>query len=365
MNFLKPMSALLALSLTLGFAPTALAQSDPSVGACSLESPVYTADQIHIIGVKPNAEVVKELLSSFNDLVSASNRHSINDILKHYDPKFISGDNLSLDQIKSLILETWKTYSNICYSSKPIEMRVDGDWATIETLDHSYATAPPEKDVISVPGKMVSDSRSLLFYRRLGNTWEITSDATVWEQAVIRYGLSDDLEVTLSAPEQVKAGQPYSATIEAKLPEGTFTIANIDNEPLTFPHPKTQDVFRALTGESNNLQRVLTANTDNRNEIVTATLGITNIEQKNSERPSLSLNGIITIVKRVNTVPISGEDMLKAMHRHDIVKTSASGKVDLRKKPEAQPDAATPELEIAPAPSNSAPGHTPEDDEDK
>ncbi len=321
------LSALFAVSLFLTPAALAEAPSLPATShACTKDITVYLPEAIPIVGVDPQSQQAKDLVHVYNDLLKASNEHNITEILKLYNPKFISGDNLNLEQLKSMIQETWQSYPGICYQSKPLEIRVHGDWATIESLDHSYATAPPDKDVINVPGKMVSHSRSQLFLRRIGSSWEIMSDATIWEEATIRYGLADDLKIVLSAPEQVKAGETYSATIQANLPEGTFTLATIDNEPTIYPHQKIDDKFRALNNETNQLQRVLRANTTNHNEIVTATLGLTTVEQSNPERPSLSLSGIATIVKRVNVVPISAEDVMAEMKKQELVRTSANGK---------------------------------------
>ncbi len=329
MKIVKVSSFVLALTLAVSSFAAFSEQAQAAPAAmCKPVSP-FTADQVRVVGAEQNSPAVQALLATFTDLVQASNRHSIEDILKHYNPQFISGDNLTLDQVKSLILDTWKSYPDICYESKPVEIRVHGDWATLETMDSSRATAPPDKDILDVPGKLASESRSMLHFRRIGDTWEITSDNTIWEQAIIRYGIGDAVSITLSAPEQVKAGDTYSATIQATIPDGTFSIATIDNQPLTYPHEKVDDKFRTLTPDTQELQRVLKANTNNHNEIVTATLGLTTLEQKTTERPSLALNGIATIVRRVNVVPISAEDVISEMKKQGTVKTSADGKIDL------------------------------------
>ena len=56
----------------------------------------------------------------------------------------MSGDNLTLEQIRNLILDTWKVFPQIQYKSQPMEVRVHGDWATIESID--TATAPTQID---------------------------------------------------------------------------------------------------------------------------------------------------------------------------------------------------------------------------
>lgn len=342
----------LVIFFLCGGAQPVFAQTHPPVSSCGGNVTYHAPDQVRIIGSEASSSEVQALFKSFNDLLLASNKHSLEDILKHYSPQFISGDNLTLDQVKNLIVETWKSYPDICYDSKPIEVRVHGDWATIETMDRSVATAPADKDILDTPGRLNSESRSLLFFRKIGNSWEITSDSTIWEQAIIRYGVGDDLKVILSAPEQVKAGEDYSVTVQASIPEGTFSIVTIDNQPLTYPHEKVDDKFRTLNPDSSQLQRVLKANTNNRNEIVTATIGLTNLTQKDMERPSLALNGIATVVKRVNVVPISAEDALDQLKRKNMVRTSADGKVNLSDQADLldeEADMQSYELELVPS----------------
>jgi hypothetical protein len=286
-----------------------------------------------VVGETPDSEKVKSLLTTFDDLLSASNNHSLDDVIRHYSPQFISGDHFNLAQLKQLIIETWEAYPDIKYTSTPLEIRFNNHWATMETLDGSLATAPADKDIMeNTPGKMTSQSRSLLFFKQVGEGWELTSDYTLWEEAVIRYGVGEEVPISLSAPDQVKAGQSYSAVVESEVAQNTFIVGNIDNQSIKVPRPEPDQKFRAMEGGPTELQRVLVANSENLNEIVTATLGLTNIMQKyEQERPSLSLNGIVTIVKRVNVIPVSYQDMMKSMEQQELVNYSADGRVDLGK----------------------------------
>jgi len=285
------------------------------------------AMELRVVGAPVNSPDVAHILEIHEDLVKASNQHQLEQVLKNYDPSFMSGDNLTLVQLKSMIEDTWAAYPDIVYTSTPVEVRVNGDWATVETMDNTVGTAKADKEISASNGKLTSQSRSMLYLRRMGPTWEIVSDATLWEQACIRYGVPDTLNVTLSAPEQVKAGEKYSASIQANLPNGAFTIISINNQPITMPHVKVEDKFRTLSGgEDTELQRMLKANAENRNEVVTATIGVTEITQSGGDRPSIALNGIVTVVKRVNVVPISLQDMKAAEKEQETVGTLASGK---------------------------------------
>lgn len=346
---------IVGLVLSLGLVWPAQAAEEIDTLADYQLSGQYSFDttSIRLVGKPEELEDVSTILNVFEELLQASNDHSLNGIIRHYSPTFISGDNFNLKQIQQLIEETWEAYPDIHYKSQPLEIRFHGDYATIETFDIAKAIAPPEDYMIKkLEGKLVSKSRSLLFFKRIGDSWEITSDDTIWEEANIRYGIGEDVKIILSAPEQVKAGESYSAVVKADIPEDTFTIATISNQILEFPHPKVDGKFRALARDSHDLQRVMKANKKNRNEIVTATLGLTNVLQSKQERPSLSVNGIATIVKRVNVVPITSQELAGRSGGHfNVVRHSADGRVDLSKLDDAGEEDY--ELELVQPPDNN------------
>lgn len=298
--------------------------------AVALPPPIATSSDFHVVGAERDSKDVASILEVIQDLVGASNKHSLDAVLKHYSPRFVSGDSLSLEEIQHLIEETWKTYPDIQYSTKTMEIRVNGDWATVESLDTARATAIPESTISKKSGTLESRSRGLLFLKRIGKTWEIVSDYTVYESATILYGEAQNLKVGLSTPDQVFSGEPYTAKIDIQMPAGTFAIATISKEPLVYPQLKAEEKFRSLSDEQDSLERVFQANNSNNNEMVTATVGLTQIGQDDQDRPTIKLNGIATIVKRVNVLPKS---KFSDANIDKIVKRSASGLIDLSKSP--------------------------------
>ncbi|MBY0404555.1 MAG: hypothetical protein K2X66_11700, partial [Cyanobacteria bacterium] len=303
----------------------------PMALAAKTTPPASPMETIHIVGSEVGSKDVNSILEVVSDLIASSNKHDMDGVLKHYSPRFQSGDNLSLDEIHHLIEETWKTYPDIHYDTKTLEIRINGDWATVESLDSAKATAVSDATVSKTPGMLDSRSRGLLFMKRMGKTWEILSDYTVYENATILYGEAQKLNVSLSTPDQVFSGEPYTAKVEIKLPTGAFAIATISKDPLVYPQPKPEEKFRSLSDEQDSLERVFQANTTNNNEMITATVGLTQIGQDDQDRPTIKLNGIATIVKRVNVLPKSKYAEQKALN--SITKTSASGLIDLTHAP--------------------------------
>jgi hypothetical protein len=313
-----------------------------------------TLSEVVFTGVKADSQDAKELFALLKQLLNASNNHNIEEILKHYGSQYYSGDNLNLGQVKSLIEETWATYPSICYASKQVTIRVYGDWASIDSLDLSQAGAKAEKNMLDAPGMMKSVALNSLYLHRLGTGWEITGDKTYWEEAEIRYGLPDSIKVSLAAPEQVKAGSRYSVAVQANVPEASLSIASISNSVVDYPHAHVDEKFRPIENDGTSLQRMLTANAQNKNEMIVVTVGVTSLDQKNTERPSLALNGLITFVKRVNTIPMTPAEMLLSSaskaNTHGTVQTSADGRIDTNKSTITPKETTPLDIEALPAP---------------
>lgn len=260
-------------------------------------------------------------------LLMASNNHDLKTLLSYYSQQFTSGDRMDLKTIKAMIEETWEMYPDIRYSTKILQIRLNGDWATVETEDSSIATAKTNKTESGKVGKLISNSRTLMFWHKVGNRWLIESDATLYEEASIRFGDLKGLEVRLAAPDQVFSGEGYTAKVTMPLDGPVYAIAAINREPIIFPHTKVKERYRTLSQNKPSLERVFEANTDNRNELVSATIGLIEVVRDENQRPQVRLNGLATLVKRVNVLP----QVVKDADTSDsaVVKTSADGRIDL------------------------------------
>lgn len=317
------------IATTTEQAPIQASNDDINKSLETLRNSLKTAK---IEGASANDETIKNLVSDYEDLMKASNQHNIDNIIKHYNSHFMSGDNLSISELKGLVQDTWQTYPDIVYTSTITNIRVSGDYASIETIDTSSANTSGKESQINLPGKLSGESHNTVYYKRSGGDWEIVGDNTSWEQATVRYGAAKDINMTLAAPEQVKSGELYSVTFDVDARRGDFAVAAINNQELVYPNPTTDDKFRPVNSSNKTIQRVIRANSNNHNEIVSATIGIATINDNgNNDRPKLGLDGIATIVKRVNIIPISQAEMLKAMDTTKTVRTSANGKVNLNK----------------------------------
>lgn len=286
----------LPLSLIVTLTTTGLATPQ------AFSAKTTTPSAIHLETGKANVQDVNSVQEVLKDLMGASNRHDLEGVLRHYSPNFSSGDSLSLSNIRGLIKDTWQMFPDIRYESQIMEIRVNGNWATVESLDTATATAKVDPVVSSKPGTMKSRSRGMLYLHRVGKTWEIISDATLFEKATIVYGPFDGVDIDVETPEQVFAGDSYTAKVTVGVPAGNIAFATLTQEPLTYPQHSGKDKFRTLSSDKTDLERIFKANGTNNNEVVTATVGFTEIGQDDQERPTINLKGILTVVKRVNVI---------------------------------------------------------------
>jgi hypothetical protein len=89
----------LMLTLTLGDGSKADAffgSKDNKAGS-SKSSTEMTEAGFRVVGAEANDPAVKSITERVDELVTASNNHDLRGILSHYSPKFVSGDNLTLD----------------------------------------------------------------------------------------------------------------------------------------------------------------------------------------------------------------------------------------------------------------------------
>jgi ketosteroid isomerase-like protein len=265
-------------------------------------SPAPVAPSLRIVGAPADSDEVRSILALISQLQAASNAHDLDTLLGFYSKEFVSGDNLDLKQVRALVSDTWSQYPDMRYTSDLLEVRLNGNWATVESLDHANATAVNNDQLPGQKGQLNTESRSLLFLRRVGKTWVVESDYTVYETARILFGEAAGLNVQLTAPDQVFSGESYTARLSMNIPAASFAIAGIAKEKLVFPQAATEDKFRTLGPDNNKLERVFESNSSNKNEIVTATIGLTQLGRDDKQRPTVALKGIATIVKRINVL---------------------------------------------------------------
>jgi hypothetical protein len=239
------------------------------------------------------------------------NAHNLTGVMANYADDYMNNDGLDKNAVLKLTEDFWKTYPDATSRSTTKEIRLEGNFATVESRDIATGTTAKEMPGIGTKGELNSISEGQLYLKRQGQGWKIIGDRIDYERVRVAFGLARQVQATFAAPEQVKAAKPYTAKLELSLPSGLTAVGSITNTPLQYPQPQPDDAWRPMNDPSPDhplLERVLPANNKNRNELLMATVGITNSARN-------SLMGIAFFTRRINVIPNMEDEQVKIVDK--------------------------------------------------
>ncbi len=263
--------------------------------AAAVETPTTaTTDFLAEPNNTEHEEVRKEIELLLKTIETQWNAHNLDGVMSYYADDYINNDGLDKKSVSALTQDFWKTYPDAKSSSLTREIRIEGPYVTVTSRDTAVGTTAKEMPGIGTKGELQSVSEGELYLKKLGPSWRIIGDRIDYEKVRVSFGLAKQLSAVFSAPEQVRSGRQYSARLELNLPAGLMAVGSITSQPLQYPQPNPTDAWRPLEGST--LERVMPANGKNRNELLMATIGVTNSARN-------SLMGIAFLTRRLNVVP--------------------------------------------------------------
>ena len=275
-----------------------------------------------------------------NDLELHWNEHNIDKVLNLYADDFINGDGLELKAVKNLTTDLWDAYPDVMTSSVERDIRIYGDYATVTSTDIYKGTSKDIREEVGTKGTLLAIATGEVFLKKYGPVWKITSDKTLVEKVSIGYGIGEEIiqenKIKLSAPEQIPSKTIYTTRLEFDIRADIKPVASISKELLIYPQIPSEDKFRLI--DSNNLERIFTANSISKNELITSTIGLTG----GPLQPKLL--GLVFLSQRVNVIPVSDktdeisiikEPARSALNHNknktDVLQNNKNGKPDTEK----------------------------------
>ncbi|MBX9720118.1 MAG: nuclear transport factor 2 family protein [Candidatus Obscuribacterales bacterium] len=282
--------ALLSLStLLLAQCPAVLAADSTQDASASVSSGSSDAEQM-------KKDLEKLLVSFEHDW----NSHNLDAVMAYYADDYYNNDGFDKKTIQQLTQELWKAYPDIKSTSLTKQIRVEGPYATVESKDEATGNTAEEMVGLGTKGELKSTSEGQLYLKHLGTRWRIIGDRIDFEKITVGYGLARQLQPIFAAPEQVKGGKQFTARLEVDLPTGLAASGAISQATVSFPLSKRiPDKYKPIGDAITDrplLERVMVANTKNRNELLTASIGLTNASGN-------SLMGALTLTRRLNVIP--------------------------------------------------------------
>ena len=219
-----------------------------------------------------------------------------------YADSFINNDGYNKEVYFSLVKETWTTYPDISYKTYIKAITVNGNYATVETYETAVATTSSDPDLIQSVGELNAESNCIYHLEKISDKWLITGEDILNEFSTLKFGDARFVKMDLNAPTMIGANGAYTAKLKVDLPEEEIVIASINREKIVNPAPMPEEKFRRLP-EEQVLERMFNANTDNLNEYIVASVGITKAEVASEDKVRVYMNGLAFIMTRVNVVP--------------------------------------------------------------
>jgi hypothetical protein len=246
--------------------------------------------------ISPSAQKAKTEVATFlSNYETLWNSHNLDGVMANYAEEYINNDGLDKKAVAKLTQDFWKTYPDARSASTIKQIRCEGNFATVESKDIANGSTAKEMPGLNSKGELTSVSEGQLYLKRFNDQWRIIGDRIDYEKVRVAFGLAKNLITSFTAPEQMKANKQYSARLEVSLPPGLYANGSISAQPLKFPQATPQDALRPLE-QPGSLERVMNANAESRNELLTATVILTDSSRQ-------FLKGVSFLTRRLNVVP--------------------------------------------------------------
>ena len=277
---------LLLISLSILLTPAALAESSP---------------HFFKLGIFNND--TRKIKSLLNSQVRYANRTNFDKFIDTYDKNYKNSDGFNLETYSQLVKDIWSTYDEIEYDIKIKNITVYNNNAKVEVTETSYADIPVTSEM---DGVLTSEAESVYYLKKINGKWKVSSDKVLKENTSMLYGEAKNLDIKLTAPAEIPANTEYTATLEFTPPKDSIAIASIAMDKVEYPQKQAKEVFRKFP-DDNILERLFISNSDNVNEYIVASIGLTKADISDLSI-KLSLTGFGYQITRVNVIPKKQED---------------------------------------------------------
>ena len=259
---------------------------------------VFAGGSFDLVNLDIFKNDTREIKSLLHSQVKYANKTNFDKFIATYDKNYTNADGFNLDTYSELVKDIWGTYDKIVYGIKIKSIDVKDDVAEVAVEETSSADIPVSA---KMDGILRSESDSVYHLKKENGEWKVASDEVLKETTTMLYGEAKNLDIKLTAPEKINAGEEYTASLEFNPPANIIAIASIASDKVEYPQKQAKEVYRKFP-EDNILERIFVSNSDNVNEYVVASIGLTraDVEDFNIK---LSLTGFGYKIVRVNVVP--------------------------------------------------------------
>ena len=251
---------------------------------------------------KENRKEVKQIKNLFKIHETYANNHDIKGLETLYSDKYMNNDGFGKEVYFKSIKETWDTCKDLTYETKIVSINVSGDYASINVEETANGTITDMLDSNPIAGELHSKSTGIYYLEKVNEKWFIVGETALTDESSLLYGDARFMNIEIQAPNQVSAEEVYSTTVKVDAEPDMFIIGAIDRDTVTYPTSTPKSELRAMP-QSQTLERLLKANTDNLNEYAVASLAISKAKNVQDATYQIYMAGLVCVMKRVNVIP--------------------------------------------------------------
>jgi len=282
------------LALTIGLLVCGIGAQDAQAGVIS-----NWKENAAIKKELKNTE--KEIKATFEEQIKCSNAHDWEKLKEFYAEKYRSTDAFDKNTTFKIIKENYEIYPDLKMSTKINMLDIKGNFATADVYEHARAKDITREE-IDLKGNLEAFAHTVYYLEKIDGKWLITAEHAIEEHNSIIFGEAQYLDLKLSAPMVVAAGESYNSTLEINnLPRQALLMGSINQSLAVYPFQEDEESFRVL--EDLELERIFTANKKNLNEYNVASIGITRGHPLPNGSMKLYISGLAFMMTRVNVIP--------------------------------------------------------------
>ena len=268
---------------------------------------ILPSHSFELIKKTPKMEI-KSLIKKHNKALS---NHNIEQVKSFYDKTYKSTDGFNIDDMSKMLEQTYKAYKNIKYQTKIISINADDNWALVQLKDKTTASVYPTeiKEIKKEKmGKLEGVSVYNMYLKKENDAWKIVQDDILLEETSLKYGIANKINMDLIAPYQVKNNQEYDLSLKIEKPDNIIALASISREEIVYPPQDYKEKFRKIP-ELGELERVVRANNNSKDEYAVASIGLTKVTVNEAQtKARIEVLGLAYLMKRVNMNKISSNN---------------------------------------------------------
>lgn len=251
------------------------------------------------IGKLFTADPQKEITNLFKKIDLYNEKSDFKKIKTFYSEDFINNDGFDANTFLKSMKTGFSLYENKKMNTKINSISVNDNYAVVHVSENGEADTIDLSQDIKEKGHVLASADVYYFLQKNNKKWQIVSANVIDENFTVLYGFAKNVYFALNVPRQIKAGAEYTASLSFAPMKDVLVSASIEHKPIIFPVAKTVNSFKTVNSDGV-LERIFVANSNNYNEYVIATIGLSRPKMITPENFNIELTGTAFVLRRVN-----------------------------------------------------------------